>query len=434
MVDHSGYHKHTMQQSHTGVIGDIAINLEHVHAIFERWMNTDDFYIRDISKGRTVFTVDWADLLAVYGAPFAVLLEIIAEEEEVIVPIDASYLRLFPDQNAAQEVRQKCRTVVCTRSMPHNRAHWIMREILQHGQWPQPPRTANWFYGVIFPTQEHINVMIASHSEFVAWAQQSEISRYDEGTDEDVCRNYECVKHELFPHAFGTIEASCFSIDEYFRAQHYDSYHVIQTLHIIRPDNEPVQQSRMIEDAMMYLLPNVLRQKKINVERKMKFVFHQQDWWTWNCLRTFRKPATVPHQKRIHDVLRFHREIRMCKFFLDHAVPFMCYKGILHSDTVPKIMKYCGPLQRVSFLDSELDSTCTHRSGGLHTRKRRSIGLGAPDALVESFKTTMFTNANTYFVLVMGRVCGKLAVVGGSSFVAISDTPQMLGQEGEGAK
>jgi len=112
----------------------------------------------------------------------------------------------------------------------------------------------------------------------------------------------------------------------------------------------------------------------------------------------------------------------------------MCYKGILHSDTVPKIMKYCGPLQRVSFLDSELDSTCTHRSGGLHTRKRRSIGLGAPDALVESFKTTMFTNANTYFVLVMGRVCGKLAVVGGSSFVAISDTPQMLGQEGEGAK
>jgi hypothetical protein len=44
----------------------------------------------------------------------------------------------------------------------------------------------------------------------------------------------------------------------------------------------------------------------------------------------------VRHQKRIHDVLRFHREIRMCKFFLDHAVPFMCYKGILHSDAVPK--------------------------------------------------------------------------------------------------
>jgi len=63
-----------------------------------------------------------------------------------------------------------------------------------------------------------------------------------------------------------------------------------------------------------------------------------------------------------------------------------------------------------------------------------SIGLGAPDALVESFKTTMLTNANTYFVLVMGRVRGKLAVVGGSSFVVIANTPQMLGQEGEGAK
>ena len=63
-----------------------------------------------------------------------------------------------------------------------------------------------------------------------------------------------------------------------------------------------------------------------------------------------------------------------------------------------------------------------------------SIGLGAPDALVESFKTTMSTNANTYFVLVMGRVRGKLAVVGGSSFVVIADTPQMLGPQGEGAK
>jgi len=225
--------------------------------------------------------------------------------------------------------------------MPHNRAHWIMREMLQHGRWPQPPSTANWCYGVIFPTQEHINVMIANHSEFVAWAQKSQIRRYDKGTDEDLCRNYECVIHELFPHAFGTIEASCFNIDEFFRAQHYDYYHVIQTLRIRRPDNEPVERSRVIEDAMMYLLPNVLRQNKINVETKMKFLFHQEDEWTWNCLRTFRKSATVRHQKRIHDILRVDREIRMCKFFLDHAVPFMCYKGIMLSEIVPNLMKYC---------------------------------------------------------------------------------------------
>jgi len=275
----------------------IVINLEHVHAIFERSMNTNDFYIGDISNGRTVFTINWGNLLEVYGAPFAALLEIIAEEEEVIIPIDASYMSLFP-QNAAQDVRHKCRTVVCTRSMPHNRAHWIMREMLQHGQWPQPPGTSL-LGGVIFPTQEHINVMIASHSEFMAWVQKSQIRRYDEGTDGNLCRNYECVIHELFPHAFGTIEASCVNMDEYFHAQHYDSYHVIQTLRIRRPDNEPVERSRVIEDAMMYLLPNVLRQKKINVERKMNYLFHQEDEWTWNCLRTFRKQRCHQHNKCI---------------------------------------------------------------------------------------------------------------------------------------
>jgi len=48
-----------------------------------------------------------------------------------------------------------------------------------------------------------------------------------------------------------------------------------------------------------------------------------------------------------------------------------------------------------------------------------SNGLGIPDALVESFKTKISANDKTYFVLVMGIVNGKLAVVGGNSFVVI---------------
>ena len=60
------------------------------------------------------------------------------------------------------------------------------------------------------------------------------------------------------------------------------------------------------------------------VEIKMTFLFHDEDVWTWYCLRTLRKAATVRHQKHIHDVLRIDRELRMCKFFSDHAVPFMC--------------------------------------------------------------------------------------------------------------
>ena len=58
------------------------------------------------------------------------------------------------------------------------------------------------------------------------------------------------------------------------------------------------------------------------------------------------------------------------------------------------------------------DSVCNH--------------LRETDALVESFKTTMSTNGNTYFVLVMGMVHGKLAVVGGNSFIVIPDMPQEL--------
>jgi len=45
--------------------------------------------------------------------------------------------------------------------------------------------------------------------------------------------------------------------------------------------------------------------------------------------------------------------------------------------------------------------------------------LGIPDALVESFKTKMSTNDKTYFVLVMGMVDGKVAVVGGNSFIVV---------------
>jgi len=46
-------------------------------------------------------------------------------------------------------------------------------------------------------------------------------------------------------------------------------------------------------------------------------------------------------------------------------------------------------------------------------------GLGIPEALVETFKTMIATNDNTYFVLVMGKINGKPAVVGGNSFIAI---------------
>jgi len=63
-----------------------------------------------------------------------------------------------------------------------------------------------------------------------------------------------------------------------------------------------------------------------------------------------------------------------------------------------------------------------------------SIGLGASDTLVKFFEATMSTNDAVYFVLVTGMVNGKVAVVGGNSFVVIPSTPQKLCQQGEGAK
>jgi len=313
---------------------DIAINLEHVHAVFEHCIN-ENIAINSISDGRVVFTHDWGDLGLIYGAWFAALLEIIAEEVEVIIPIDAGYMRKFPDQNEAQEVRQNCMTVLRTRSMPHNRAHWIMRQILQYCRWPQPPRTAH-HNRYCFPTQEHINVMIASHHEFLAWAYQCNISVYDEDDDYDECRNFKCVENELFPHAFGTIEASFRNIDKYFRAQHYNSYYLIQELHLPRADGVPLQQAHMHERAMCQQLPKVLKQNKIPVREEMVLLFRMGDWWTVGCMRTFKKPSMVQHQKRIHD------ELRVGKFFFDHAAPWMCYKGVMHRDTVPHVMRYCS--------------------------------------------------------------------------------------------
>jgi hypothetical protein len=310
---------------------DIAINLDHVCAIFEHCFK-QKINTWFISDERTVFSYNWGDLGATYGAPFADLLEIIAEEKEVIIPIDAGYMRQFPDKNEVQQVRQNCKTVLRTRSMPHNRAHWIMRKILLYCRWQQPPRTAG-HNTYCFPTQVHINLMIANHREFLTWVRQCDISEMVENDDYDSERDWQCVKEELYPHAFGTIEASFRKIDEYFRAQHYDSYHLIQVLHLPRTHGVPLQQEFMHDAGMMRQLPNLLKKNRIPV--KMAFFFRLEDLWTTKCMRTFKKPATVRHQKRID------REIRMSNYFLQHTVPVLCDAGIIHRDTVANIMKYC---------------------------------------------------------------------------------------------
>jgi len=318
---------------------DIAINLEHVGAIFEHCVE-EDIATWSISEGQVVFTHDWGVLVSIYGAPLVALLGIIAEEQQVIVPIDGGYLRQFADRDEAEELRQNCKTVLCTRSMPHNRAHWIMRHILQTCDWPQHPRT-KYNERECFPTQARINAMIADHGEFLEWAQECGLSEYQSYDTACAYRRFKYVQQELFPHAVGTIEASVRNIDEYFRAQHCDFYHLIQNLHLPRANGEPLYESQMHTNAMCQQLPKVLKQNRIPVHEKMSVVWRNADWWTVSCVRIFKKPATVRHQKHIHDELRIERQLRMSNFFLEHAAPFLCHKGIMCSDTVPNVMKYC---------------------------------------------------------------------------------------------
>jgi len=324
---------------------DIAINLEYVCAIFEHCVK-EDIATWSISDGQMVHTHDWGDQISIYGAPFADLLGIIAEEQVVIVPIDAGYMRQFPDANEAEEVRQNCRTVLCTRSMPHNRAHWIMRQILQNCHWPQYPRT-EYNSRECFPTQAHIDAMIADHAEFVQWAFECGLSVNDDDDDADTYRKFKYVQQGLFPHAVGTIEASVRNIDQYFRTRHYDSYHLVQHLHLPRDNGMSLREAQMHEYAMCQQLPKLLKQNRIPVHENMHLILRDRDWWTVSCVRIFKKPATVRHQKRIHDEVRIDRQIHMSNFFLEHAAPFLCYKGIIHRDTVANIMKYC-PVARPS--------------------------------------------------------------------------------------
>ena len=129
--------------------GDIQINLEIVRAMFEHCENNEKFQwyteegeddnlleggisytspvgMASLSEGRNVFTHDWGDLGITYGAAFRALLRIIAEETEVIMPIDKCFVKEYPKLD-----KQAYETVLCTRSMPHNRAHWIMRHVLE---------------------------------------------------------------------------------------------------------------------------------------------------------------------------------------------------------------------------------------------------------------------------------------------------------------
>ena len=50
-------------------------------------------------------------------------------------------------------------------------------------------------------------------------------------------------------------------------------------------------------------------------------------------------------------------------------------------------------------------------------------GLDVAEDLVQSFEKKMSTNADMFFVVVMGMVHGELAVVGGSSFIPIKEIP-----------
>jgi len=63
-----------------------------------------------------------------------------------------------------------------------------------------------------------------------------------------------------------------------------------------------------------------------------------------------------------------------------------------------------------------------------------SNGLGIPDALVTCFKKRISANEDTFFVLVSNTMNGKVAVVGGNSFILTPCAAQKLCQESEVAK
>jgi hypothetical protein len=217
--------------------------------------------------------------------------------------------------------------------MPHNRAHWIMRQFLRYARFLQSPEEASDILDYL-PTQAHINEMIVNHQVFLAWASTCEISQYQDYDYEDR-KNWHFVEKELFPHAYGTIEASFRCIDEYFHRQHCDSYYLIQTLYLPRGYRVPVQQSHRNELMAFMKLPTLLKQNRIPVPQIMDYQFRTGESHTLSCMRTFKKSADVRHKKRID------HEIRMANYFLHDIVPFLCDTGIMKLDTVPHVMKHC---------------------------------------------------------------------------------------------
>jgi hypothetical protein len=314
------------------MVEEISINLEHVYALYDHCKNNKDINLKRISKGQIVFTYDWGNLGATYGIAFSVFLGIIAEEPDVIMPIDKCYLKQFPDKEEAREVKKNSLTLLLTRTMPHNRAHWIMREILQHCHCPRTP-------SILFnmPTQQHINAMIAEHSEFLAWAEKRNFFIY-EGYDDDDDEDYNtyvkftCVRNEWFPRVMGTTEASYANIDRYFSALDCNRYYMIQDVAIALIDHQmAIQEQEKLWLSMHQSLGDKLRTHGISVQEKAYVFLRTNDWQSSCWERTFKRSANVRNKKRID------RENNMLKYFEKDLAPLFYGRGLLNHDVFEKI-------------------------------------------------------------------------------------------------
>lgn len=216
-----------------GMALPIAINLEHVYAIFQHFHETQpytDIQCMYLHEGREIFESSCCVLEETFGPSFSMLLEIIAEEKQCILAPSKLWqkkqIMVFGEEDAETYMQKFC-TELRVRTMPHHRAHYIMRYIFRCHK--EPHRMDRRF---VMPTQEEIDMMVGNHAAFLHWVcVEYELDTYDyyedDENDEKETNMWFSVKNELFPQICGSIVECIGETDLYFAASRIDSYYVM---------------------------------------------------------------------------------------------------------------------------------------------------------------------------------------------------------------
>ena len=303
----------------------IAINLVHVHAIFQHFneiLPYTPIQYMYLNTGRSIFESTCCALVETFGPSFSMLLDIIAEEEQYILAPSKLWKKkqiiLFGEVDA-ETYMEKFSTELRERTMPHHRAHYIMKHIFRFCKSPYSTMTDPMTRRFVIPTQEKIDEMVGDHEAFLRWVRtETELQMQEE--DEDEATLWFSVKNELFPQICGSIVESIGETDTYFAASGIGPYYVIlRHVHSFPTRISVVEYNNLVFDLKIQLISEFMPRRIPLHDTSHSMHFGENDYFCWKRIfsKTGKYHAYHRNQSKNEIIRSVHPWLRgTCQAFL----------------------------------------------------------------------------------------------------------------------